>query len=72
MMTLVTDHEITNIPVTQITFYKGVAVSVPVYGIENWVLNRSESRKIETAEIGFLRCVSGCTLTDNTKCIANI
>jgi hypothetical protein len=60
-MTLVTDHEITNIPVTPIKFYKSIAVSVLVYGIENLVLNRCERRKIETTEISFLRRVSGHT-----------
>jgi hypothetical protein len=37
-----------------------------VYGHDNWALNRSERREIETAEMGTLKwCVSGYTLTDN-------
>jgi hypothetical protein len=33
-----------------------------MYGSENWVLNRSEGRKIETADVPFLRRVSGYML----------
>jgi hypothetical protein len=36
---------------------------MPTYGIENWALNRSERREIET-EISSLRRMSGCALTD--------
>jgi hypothetical protein len=66
-MALVTDYEITNIPVKQIKFYKIVAVSVLVYGIENWVVNRSERRTIETAEISFLRHASGNVFSDRVR-----
>ena len=40
---------------TQIKFYKVMAVSVLMYGSENWSLNRSDKRVIEAAEIRFLR-----------------
>jgi hypothetical protein len=37
-----------------------------MYGHENWALNRSEMREIETAEMRILKwCVPGCTLTDH-------
>jgi riboflavin synthase alpha subunit len=38
-----------------------------VYGGENWALNRSEKRKIERAEMRFLRRVSGHTLTGHVR-----
>jgi hypothetical protein len=56
---------------TQIKFYKLIAVPVAVYGSEDWTLNRSERRKIETAGMSFLRHVSGYTLTDHVH-ICNV
>jgi hypothetical protein len=44
---------------TQITFHKVTAAPVLLYGSENWALNGSERRKIEAAEMRFLRHVSG-------------
>ena len=40
---------------TQIKFDKFMAVPVLMYGSENWSLNRSDKRKIEAAEMRFLR-----------------
>jgi hypothetical protein len=40
---------------TQIKLYKVMAVPVLMYGSENWFLNRSDKRKIEAAEMRFLR-----------------
>ena len=40
---------------TQIRFYKVIEVPVLIYGSENWSLNRSDKRTIETAEMRFLR-----------------
>ena len=40
---------------TQIKCYKVMAVPVLIYGSENWSLNRSDKRKIEAAEMKFLR-----------------
>jgi hypothetical protein len=44
-------------------------MEVPVlgYGSENWSLNRSDKRKIEAAEMRFLRLVTGYTLCDKKK-----
>jgi hypothetical protein len=42
-----------------------MAAPVLKYGSENWAMIRSERRKIETAEMLFLRCVSEHTLTDH-------
>ena len=39
-----------------------MAVPVPMYGSENWSLNRLDKRKIEAAEMKFLRSTAGCTL----------
>ena len=36
---------------TQIKFYKVLAVPVLMHGSENWSLNRSDKRKIEAAEM---------------------
>ena len=44
-----------------------MAVSVLMYGSENWSLNRSDKRKIEAAEIRFLRLMAGYTLGDKKK-----
>lgn len=50
---------------TIIKFYKVLAVPLLLYGSENWVLNRSVKRKIETSEMQFLRRISGYTLQDH-------
>ena len=47
---------------TQIKFYKVMAVPVLMYGSENWSLTRSDKRKIEAAEMRFLRPMTGSTL----------
>ena len=44
---------------TQIKFYKVMAVPVLMYSSENWPLNRSDKRKIEAAEMRFLRPMAG-------------
>ena len=51
---------------TQIKFYKVVAVPVQMYGSENWTLNRSDKRKLEAAEMRFLRPTAGQLL--DKKC----
>jgi hypothetical protein len=38
-----------------------------MYGSENCALNGSERRTTETAEMRFLRRVSGCKLTDRVR-----
>ena len=45
-------------------FYKTMAVPTSTYACENLTLNRSDKRKIETAEMKFLRSVAGYTLLD--------
>jgi hypothetical protein len=52
---------------TQITFYKAIAAPMLMYGSENWALNRSERRKIERAQMRFIRRVSGYTVTDRVR-----
>ena len=52
---------------TQIKFYKVMAVPVLMYGSENWSLNRSDKRKIEAAEMRFLRPMTGYTLWDKKR-----
>ena len=41
-----------------------MAVPMLTYACEKWTLNRSDRRKIETAEMKFLRSVAGYTLFD--------
>ena len=48
-------------------FYKLMAVPDLMYGNENWSLNRSDKRKIEAAEMRFLRPIAGYTLLDKKK-----
>ena len=45
-----------------IKFYQVMAVPVLMYGSENWSLNRSDKRKIEAAEMRFLRPTAGYSL----------
>ena len=52
---------------TQIKFYKVMAVPVLMYGSENWSLNRSDKRKIEAAEMRFLTPMAGYPLLDKKK-----
>ena len=52
---------------TMMRFYKVLAVPLLTYGSENWALNRSGRRRIETAETRFLRRVSGHTLRDHIR-----
>ena len=44
-----------------------MAVPVLMYGSENWSLNRSDKRKIEAAEMRFLRPMTGYTLWDKKR-----
>ena len=44
-----------------------MAVPVLMYGSENWSLNRSDKRKIEAAEMRFLRPMAGYTLWDRKR-----
>ena len=52
---------------TQIKFYKVMAIPVLMYGSENWSLNRSDKRKIEAAEMRFLRPTAGYTFWDKKR-----
>ena len=46
-------------------------VPVLMYASENWSLNRSDKRKIEAAEMRFLRPMVGYTLWDKKKKISS-
>ena len=54
---------------TEIKLYKVMAVPVLMYASENWSLNRSDKRKIESAEMRFLRPMAGYTLWDKKESI---
>jgi hypothetical protein len=49
---------------TQLKFHDVMAVPTLLYGCETWALNRSDNRKIKTAEMRFLRHVAGYTRRD--------
>jgi hypothetical protein len=53
--------------ITQLKFYKIMAVSMLTYASENWTINLSDKKKIESAEIKFLRSVAGCTVLDQKR-----
>ena len=44
-----------------------MAVPVLMYGSENWSLNRSDKRKIEAAQMRFLRPMAGYTYWDKKR-----
>jgi hypothetical protein len=44
-----------------------VAVPILTYATENWTIDRSDERKIESAEMRFLRPVAGYTLLDQKR-----
>ena len=52
---------------TQIKFYEVVAILVLMYDSENWSLKRSDTKKIEAAEMRFLRSMAGYTLLDKKR-----
>jgi hypothetical protein len=47
---------------TQLKFYKIMAVPMVTYASKNWIINLSGRKKIESAEMKFLRSVAGYTL----------
>ena len=50
-----------------IRFYKVMAVPALMYDSENWSLNRSDKRKIEAAEMIFLRSMAGYSFWDKKE-----
>jgi hypothetical protein len=59
--------EIKTLQRTQLKFYKMMAVPMLTYASENWTINRLGKRKIESAEMKFLRSVVGYTLLDQKR-----
>ena len=51
----------------QIEFCKAMPVPVLMHGGENWPLNWSDERKIEAAEMRFLRPMAGYTPSDKKQ-----
>ena len=47
--------------------FKSVYVSVLTYGHECWILNEKVRCRVQAAEMGFLRRISGLTLLDKVK-----
>jgi hypothetical protein len=48
-------------------FYKIMAVPMLTYASENWTINRSDRKKVESVEMTFLRSVAGYTLLDQKR-----
>jgi hypothetical protein len=44
-----------------------MAVLMLTYGSENWTINRSDKKKIESAEMKLLRSVAGYTVLDQKR-----
>ena len=44
-----------------------MAIPLVTYECENWTLNRIDRRRIETAEITFLRLLAGYSILDKEK-----
>jgi hypothetical protein len=59
--------ETKNFAKQQLKFYKIMAVRMLTYASENWTINRSDKKKIESAEMKFLRSVAGYTLLDKKR-----
>jgi hypothetical protein len=51
----------------QLKFYKIMAVPMLTYASENWTINWSDKKKIESAEMKFLRSVAGYTILDQKR-----
>jgi hypothetical protein len=56
--------ETKNFAKQQLKCYKIMAVPMLTYARENWTINRSDKKKIESAEIKFLRSVARYNLLD--------
>lgn len=52
---------------TLLKFYDIMALPVLLYGCETWVQKQEDCRRLESAEMRFLRGVKGCTLRDQIK-----
>jgi hypothetical protein len=50
---------------------KVMAIPTHLYGCETWAVNRSDERKIETAEKRFLRHVGGYARRDELSNLSN-
>jgi hypothetical protein len=61
------DIETKNFAKQQLKFDKIMAVPMLTYASENWTMNRSDKKKIESAEMNFLRSVAGYTLLDQKR-----
>ena len=52
---------------TQARLYDVMAVPLLLYGCESWVLRSAQLRKVEAAEMRFLRGMRGCSLRDHIR-----
>jgi hypothetical protein len=52
------NNETKNFAKQQLKFYKIMAVPMLTYANENWTINRSDRKKVESVEMKFLRSVA--------------
>ena len=51
----------------KLSMFRSVYVPVVTYGHESWVINEKVRSRVQAAEMGFLRRISGLTLLDIVK-----
>jgi hypothetical protein len=59
--------ETKNFAKQQLKFYKMMVVPMLTYASENWTINLSDKKKIESAKIKFLRPVAGYAVLDKNR-----
>jgi hypothetical protein len=59
--------ETKNFAKQQLKLYKIMAVPTLTYASENWTISRSDKKKIDSAEMKFLRSVAGYTVLDQKR-----
>ena len=52
---------------TKLSIFRSVYVPILTYGHERWIMNEKVRSRIQAAEMGFLRRISGLTLLDKVK-----
>ena len=53
----------------KLSIFRWVYVLILTYGHERWIVNEKVRSRVQTAEMGFLRRISGLTLLDKVKSV---
>ena len=51
----------------KLSIFRSVYVSIVTYGHECWIINEKVRSRVQAAEVGSLRRISGLTLLDKVK-----